>query len=187
MSSTPLSLDPDSEELMHLGAALAAQGRVEEALRHFKAAVQQDPGNARANYLLGAHYAQIGMQQRAADFMRRAASLDDELVMASFQAGWLLMGLNQGAAAQESWAPLFRLAPEHPLHLMACGLQALIRDDFNGCRDFLTRGMAANQAVPALNEDMRKILAELAQRGLLDGAESRAVSGAGAVSGYGQA
>lgn len=184
MTSTTLSVDLDTEELMHLGATLAAQGRLEDALRHFKGAVQQEPGNARANYLLGAHYAQIGMQQRAADFMRRAASLDEELILASFQAGWLLMGLNRGEEAHASWEPVFRLVPEHPLHLMARGLQALMRDDFTGCRDYLTQGMAANRAVPALNEDMRKILAELEQRGLLADPGSPGIAAA-TTAGYG--
>ena len=166
MSTSPTPLGLDAEELAHLGVALAAQGRMEQALLYLKAAVQQEPDSAQANYLLGAHYAQLGMQQRAADFMRRAAAINPELLMASFQAGWLFMGMNKGGEASACWEPLLGLPQEHPLHLFARGLQALMQDDFANCRDYLTQGIQGNNSVPALNEDMKKILAELEQRGL---------------------
>ena len=178
MNTPHLSLDLDAEELAHLGLALAAQGRVEEALRYFKGAVSQAPDNAQANYLLGAHYAQLGMAQRAADFMRHAARIEPELVLASFQAGWLLMGLSQNEAAQACWQPLLALPAQHPLHLMARGLQALLREDFAQCQQLLSQGIEANQALEALNEDMRKVLAELQRRGHLASASTASTTSA---------
>ena len=174
MTTSPTPVGLDAEELAHLGVAMAAQGRMEQALLYLKAAVQQDPNSAQANYLLGAHYAQLGMQQRAADFMRRAAAINPELLMAAFQAGWLLMGMNKAGEATQCWEPLFALPQEHPLHLFARGLQALMNDDFANCRDYLTQGVQANQSVPALNDDMLKILGELEQRGLTSAEDATA-------------
>lgn len=176
MNTPTLPVDLDAEELAHLGVALAAQGRLEEALLYLKTAVQKEPGNARANYLLGSHYAQLGMVQRAADFFKQAATIDPQLVMASFQAGLLLMGDGQGDEALTCWRPLKTLADDHPLHLLVTGLEALLREDYARCQQYLTSGIERNTALEGLNDEMRKILDQLERRGLLSKATGKPVS-----------
>ncbi len=60
----PAALDAD--ELVHLGRAAAAQGKLEEALIYLKTAAQQAPNSVEVNYPLGALYAQLGMAERGA-------------------------------------------------------------------------------------------------------------------------
>lgn len=154
-----LSLDP--EELAHLGQTMAAQGRVDEALRYLKAAVQAAPDSAQAVFWLGSHYARLGMLARAAECLRRAAELQPQLVMASFHAGLLYLQVGQAKEADAAWAGLLGLAQEHPLHQFVLGLQALMREDFAQAQACLERGIAGNQVHATLNEDMRKILTEI--------------------------
>lgn len=172
---TPVGLDGD--ELAHLAMARAAEGRHEEAIIYLKTALQQEPNNPRVNYFLGAEYAQIGLYERAIERMRVASDADRELLMAPFQAGMLLMTLNRGEEAIESWHKLEWLEPQHPLRLLAIGLEALVRDDFGRCREYLLKGIAGNTSNEPLNGDMRKILAELDRRGLLAQAGASSVAG----------
>ena len=156
----------DAEELAHLGLAAAAQGRLEEALLYLKAASQQAPDSVQVNYSLGTLYAQLGMAERGAHHLGRVVAKDPDQVLAAFQAGWLLMSVNKSREAQDCWAPLRALEESHPLRLMAMGLQAVVNEDFEVGKRYLTEGIQANQRIEPLNVDMRKILADLERRGL---------------------
>ncbi len=81
------------------------------------------------------------------------------------------MRVNKSSEALECWGPLFELPADHPLHLMALGLQALMHDDYGACHQHLTQGIQANQRMESLNDDMRSILGELEKRGLTPAAE----------------
>ncbi len=151
----------DTEELCHLGSVLAEKGRLDDALAYLQAAVQQTPQSTQANYRLGVLHAQLGQNQRAAEYLWRTYETDSRQVIAAFHAGWLRMSLNQYTQAQQCWAPLFELVENHPLQLMARGLQALMRNELDDCRRYLTLGIQANRRFEALNEDMRQVLAQL--------------------------
>ncbi len=187
MTSIDNQVGLDVEELTHLAVRLAAQERFDQAILYLKAALSQEPDNARANYFLGVQYAEIGMYERAIQRMLLAAQADSTLVLAPFQAGMLLMTLGRPDDAIAAWQALHGLDQEHPVHLFALGLEAMLRDDFATCKQYLLRGMAQNTGNEALNNDMRKVLNELQQRGLISASEDADVSpavglGAGAYS-----
>jgi hypothetical protein len=65
---------------------------------------------------------------------------------------------NRRAEAISAWQPLEALGDNHPLSLFKRGLEALARDEFAACRDFLQRGMQLNTENLPLNGDMQKVL-----------------------------
>lgn len=62
----------------NLGVSIFAQDRIEEALRHFRAAVQADPESARAHWMLGHTLLRTGELAAAKDHIRRAAEIEPE-------------------------------------------------------------------------------------------------------------
>ncbi|MCP1290378.1 hypothetical protein NK214_09280 [Chromobacterium sp. S0633] len=156
----------DQEELFQLALQAMESQQHAEAVALLKQGVRNDGEDARLRYLLGAEYAQIGLFDRAVVEMEQAVALQPGLVMAVFQLGLLHLTQGQPDRAEQAWQGLGELAEDHPLQLFRQGLLHLIRDEFADCREHLTRGIAANQAAPMLNEDMRRILAQIdAQQG----------------------
>lgn len=162
----------DSAELLHL--ALEAAGRDDHgaAISYLKQATDLPAGKtavsndfAQLVYLLGAEYAQIGMMDRAQENMARAIDLNPDLHTARLQLGLLLLTQAQPRQAVEVLAPLQQLGDAAPFAHFAKGLEHLTRDEVADCRADIERGMQLNSAHPrpnpALNDDMRKLLAAL--------------------------
>jgi hypothetical protein len=78
------------------------------------------------------------------------------------QLGLLYLTKGDPHRAISTWRPLESLDDANALKSFKRGLEALIRDDFAGCTRWLNQGIAQNSANPALNEDMRQILARVA-------------------------
>lgn len=157
MSDTQL----DAQELFHLALQAMKQQQHTEAVTLLKQAVAVAPEQGQMHYLLGAEYAQIGLYERAIVSMAEAVRLAPDLHLAVFQLGLLHLSSGSAMAAEEAWAPLFDLAEDNPLRCFVEGLRCLSQDDFSACRTWLTQGMALNQAVPELNQDMANVLAQL--------------------------
>lgn len=151
----------DAEELLFLAMDAAKHDRHDAAIGFLKRAIEQEPGHARARYFLGAEHAQIGMFDRAAEEMSKAVELDPALHTAQFQLGLLHLSSGRTDLASQAWAPLGRLGPADPLFLFKEGLEALARDEFDACRDYLSRGIAANTLNADLNADMALVLERL--------------------------
>jgi tetratricopeptide (TPR) repeat protein len=165
-----MSFDPqnfDGPELLHLAIDAANRDDHGQAISYLKAAQEKKlPSDeyAKLTYFLGAEYAQIGMYDRAVEAMQQAVDADPLLHTARFQLGLLHLTSGRAVDAREAWAQLTLLDaghPEHYLNLFRQGLEALADDDFAGCRKWLNLGMQANQANPALNVDMQKMLEAL--------------------------
>jgi hypothetical protein len=93
--------------------------------------------------------------------MRKSVELDPGMFTAHFQLGLLHLSSGRVAEASAAWAALDPLGDAHPLFLFKAGLEAMARDEFDTCRDYLTRGIAANDINADLNNDMRRVLDEL--------------------------
>ncbi|MCS3806388.1 tetratricopeptide (TPR) repeat protein [Chromobacterium alkanivorans] len=172
----------DQEELFQLALQAMESQQHAEAVALLKQGVRNDGEDARLRYLLGAEYAQIGLFDRAAAEMEQAVALQPGLVMAVFQLG--LLHLTQGLPerAEQAWQGLDALAADHPLQLFRQGLSHLIRDEFADCRERLMLGIAANQAAPMLNEDMKRILEQIdAQQSAVPETEPAAGGSAGTL------
>ncbi len=147
-------------------------------------AVERNPKNAEARYLLGTELAQAGQYERAVTEIQAAVQLQPTLFTAHFQLGLLLLTLAKPSEAIAAWHPLEQLDERAPLRLFKRGLEALIRGDFELCMQLLTTGIAANTANPALNRDMNLVIArarEAQSRAGRTQSQQPAESGEGAV------
>ncbi|HWI10820.1 MAG TPA: tetratricopeptide repeat protein [Burkholderiaceae bacterium] len=172
----------DSEELLHLAVAASDRDQTDQAIGLLKRAIDVDPSNARAHYLLGAEHAQIGLFDRAAQEMRRALELDGELDAARFQLGLLLLTSRQVEPAESAWKHLDRLGTGHFYVLFKTGLLCLANDEFSESLRCLRDGITANQENAPLNADMQRIAQQveaiLAQPGAAASADAEDSSAA---------
>ena len=118
---------------MRLGAALTELGEVEDANRAFRAALELDPSNARASYLLGRNLARAREWDDAEPFLRRAAESSTGSAAAD---AWHQIGLMQRergdlAAAEKAFRSALAASSDHggALFDLARTLQTLGRDE----------------------------------------------------------
>lgn len=162
----------DAPELLHLGIEAAGRNDHGAAITYLKQAIDLPAGSiaitsdyAKALYMLGAEYAQIGLMDRAADYMAQAIDMDDSLHTARFQLGLLHLTQAQVEQSLQVLAPLEKLGDDSCFTHIGAGLRHLIHDEFVDCRNSLLRGIQLNSesAAPnlALNGDLQKLLAAL--------------------------
>jgi len=157
----------NAEELLHLGLHATNHNDPDKALEYLKRCLDLEPANAGAMYLLGANYAQIGMYDRAQEVLQQSIDLQPTQYTAVFQLGLLHLTRGNPDAARDVWSGLDALGDEHFLYLFKSALLALADDDFFSCLDLIDRGLAANTANEALNNDMRNVRLQAAE--LLEG------------------
>jgi len=135
-----------------------------DTLTELQRAVGADPQNAALRHRLGAHFAQLGMYEEAERELYRAISLNPRAHVARLQLGLLHLTRGDPHRAISTWSALEALADGDAVKSFKQGLEALIRDDFTACSRLLNAGIAQNAVNPALNDDMRLILARLPRR-----------------------
>ena len=152
----------DQAELRQLGLNASQAGDDGAAVAYFKEAASRPDADGSAHYILGAHYAQIKMYDRAADQMEAALALDPGLSIARLQLGllWLTGGL--AAKAIDTFAPLQELAEDEALRHFGQGLTQLAQDQLGAASAALARGIELNLVNPPLNTDMRMLIDKLA-------------------------
>ena len=69
---------PQAQVELSLGNALASHGALPEAIRHFRQAVEIEPGFAKAHYALGLAILEQGNEQAAESHFQRAIELDED-------------------------------------------------------------------------------------------------------------
>ena len=151
----------DSNELLHLAMAAAKHDRHGEAIDYLKRAIEIEPNHVKAHYFLAAEHAQIGMFDRAVEEMKKSVELDPTLHTAHFQLGLLHLTSGSVAEAISAWLPLDQLGETNALFLFKKGLECMANDQFDACREYLTKGIAANHTNPDLNADMQQVLDKL--------------------------
>lgn len=166
----------DSSELFHLALESARRDDHGAAITYLKRALDLPEGAtasasdyARMLYLLGAEYAQIGLMDRAQEHMRQALELAPALHAARFQLGLLLITQALPDQAIEVLAPFQSLGEHHMFFHFRAGLEHLVRDEFEPCKESLLKGMKLNETSPefnsALNGDIQKLLNALPEAG----------------------
>lgn len=151
----------DQEEKYRLAIHALRQQRYTEALLLLKRADPTQASDPQRLYLLGVLYADIGLPERAVAHLALAIDVDPLLATARFQLGLLLLTLGRTAQAVEVWQQLDLLDAAAPLRLFRDALQHLLADELAPCRRLLALGIDANRDNPALNDDMRRLLAQL--------------------------
>lgn len=155
------SSELDAEELLHLAMSASAEGRHDDAISSLKRALVLAPREGRIHYMLGAEHAQIGLYDRAAEEMAQALQFDPKLDTARFQLGLLHITSGRVEQAAAVWKQLDGLGTEHPLFLFKTGLLQLAHGEFTDCAQLLEKGIIRNNANPALNNDMRRMLRDV--------------------------
>ncbi|MEM9100986.1 MAG: tetratricopeptide repeat protein [Pseudomonadota bacterium] len=151
----------DIDELFHLAIHASGEGRYDSAITFLKQALDQEPENAEMIYLLAAQHAQLGMYDRAIAGMTRSLELKPDLHTNRFQLGLLHLTLGQVDSAVSTWEALDNLEDQESLKLFKQGLCALIQEELDTAHAKLDQGIQNNQANPALNKDMQKIITEI--------------------------
>ena len=162
MTHTTLAM-LDQAELLQLASNASALDDDAAAIGYLKEAVTRPDATATAHYLLGAHYAQIKMYERATGEMEAALALDPALAIARLQLGLLWLSGGAAAQAEVTLAPLAELAGTDALRHFGTGLIHLMKDQFDDCVRDLEAGMAMNSLNAPLNNDMRRIVDEVAR------------------------
>jgi len=109
---------PDSASAHNtLGTVLAAQGRHEEALDAFLAAVRADPGHGEANVNAGSALHALGRNDEALPLLERAVAAQPGLAQAHQTLGLVLHTLRRYEEAAARFAHVRAMAPDFPYAL----------------------------------------------------------------------
>jgi Flp pilus assembly protein TadD len=178
----------DNEELLRLSLSAMTANRDAEATELLKTLVERDPSHAYGHYLLAAQHAQLGMMDRAEAGFRTATDLSPtDFPMPRFQLGQLLLLKGETSEARDTLAPLTEGSGS--LSAYAAALSALAALDIPSAIQQLQQGLELPQAIPALAQDMARLLQQLREREPLVDQEEPAAVGAGAsflLSNYGR-
>lgn len=147
----------DLEELIHLAVLDSREGRHDDAIGRLKLAIERDPANAKACYLLGAEHAEIGMFDRAIEEMRRAVGLDPTLTTAHFQIGLIYYTKNELEPARVSWSLLDDASNADGMIAFKTALLNIADGQFQSALDQLDRGIAVEGDNAALVRDMQRV------------------------------
>jgi tetratricopeptide (TPR) repeat protein len=140
-----------------------ADGR-QGAIQLLADAADAHPADARPLLLLAAEFAENRDMDRAEAAYAAALQRAPDFWIARFQLGLLQFTSARPAVARVTWAPLDSLEEQHPLRLFKRAFEQLAEDDFEGARDLLHEGIAANSANPPLNRDMERLLERIARQ-----------------------
>jgi tetratricopeptide (TPR) repeat protein len=154
-------LNLDAEELLHLAIHYSEKGQHEKAIDFIKSVLAKDPGNARAEYFLGAIYAELHMFDQAKVKMESAIKNGVNLPSADFQLGLLYATTAQPEKAKQAWIPLQKLPQTNSLFLFQRGIIALLEDRFDDCISDLQQGIIQNTFNEQLNTDMRGVISKV--------------------------
>ncbi len=152
--------DLDAEELFYLAMKASDEGNREKTISLLKQSVATEP-TANALYILGAEYAELGMHERAIDFISRALVIDPSLETARFQLGLLYMASGLVQDSRRVFEPLLQLDNDIYLHQFALGMTQLLDENVEGAIQCLNVGIELNSENEALNRDMRNVIVEI--------------------------
>ncbi|MGX9720041.1 hypothetical protein [Stenotrophomonas acidaminiphila] len=146
----------DDDELLHLSLDAINGARDADAVVLLKVLAGRSPGNPLAHYLLAAQHAQTGLMDRAEQGFKRAVELAPEFAMAHFQLGQLMLVKGDAAAAAHEFRQV--RSDDPAIACYAEGLCALAEERPADALASLQRGLGQPQAIPALAQDMRRLI-----------------------------
>ena len=162
MSSSAPGLD--AEELFHLALNAINNGDHEGAIDKLKRALALAPNDARLHFLLGAEYAEIGMQDRAHEYMTSALVKDPQLHPARFQLGMLELLAGRMDEAKRIWTGLDVLGPKNSMVLYKTALLKFEENVPEEGIQLLNQAMAAETDNAALRKEIEKTLRRAEER-----------------------
>jgi tetratricopeptide (TPR) repeat protein len=158
----------DDERMAELVSAMQSEP---DQVERIDALLGEFPEDARLHFLRGSILIGKGRLIEAHRALSRAVALAPDFDIARFQLGLFQLTSGEADNALETWGRLDRLPDGHYLRKFVDGLRCLIRDDFAGAIENLSRGIDLNQENPPLNGDMQMLIDQC--RPLLTGANAR--------------
>jgi tetratricopeptide (TPR) repeat protein len=152
----------DGEEYLRLALHASSVGQHHACLMYLKEALQLDPQNARAIYLLAVQHAELGLADRAIAGLQRTVSLDPALEAARFQLGLMLLDRGRPGEAKQQLGIVGRSA-DRSLRACAEALIALADNDSDGARSKLTAELALKPADGVLVPLMKRLLEKISE------------------------
>jgi Flp pilus assembly protein TadD len=151
----------DNEELLRIALDAINQDHHADAVAMLKTMLEREPSHVFGTYLLAAEHAQLGLMDRAEEGFERTVQLAPDFPMARFQLGQIYLVKGDAEAAKRVLSPLSQLPANLALSSYARGLVAAANEDIAGAMNELRTGLAFEQEIPALADDMRRVLANL--------------------------
>ncbi|NHZ89929.1 hypothetical protein F2P45_13035 [Massilia sp. CCM 8733] len=150
-------------ELLQLAINASASGNDGAAIVYFKEAASRPDASGTTHFLLGAHYAQIQMYDRAVGEMESALALEPGLSIARFQLGLLWLTNGDAERAVTVLSPLQELPDSDPLRVFGHGLILLAQNQLPEASAALAKGIELNNTNLALNKDMQMFIDDIAK------------------------
>lgn len=154
-------MNTEFEALVQRAVAATQEARLEDAERLLIEAANIEPASAVPHFLLGANFAQTRQNDLAEASYIACLSRAPHLAIARFQLGLLQATNGRTAAARATWEPLLGSSEEGVLECFARGFVAILGGDKVSAQALIARGIGLNSDNPALNRDMRGVLARL--------------------------
>lgn len=136
----------DAQEYLHLAINATQNNQHHAALDYLHKALDQEPDNAQAIFLLAAEYAELGLYQRAIENMEKSISIDPSIEMAHYQLALLYIQLGRPAESMPLWQHLSEHAQDNSLMLFSKGMIELDSNKENGISTI-------NQAIEIANSN----------------------------------
>jgi len=131
----------ESIALKDQGNALLSQGKLDEAAKCYRSAIEHNPNYAEAYTNLGVISQSKGNLNEAAALYRQAVSLNPDLLTAHQNLSSVLINMGQIAEAEGSLQRVVSLAPEHAGAWQSLGVMAAQRGDFPQAESMLRRAI----------------------------------------------
>ncbi|MGH8049802.1 MAG: tetratricopeptide repeat protein [Arenimonas sp.] len=151
----------DNDELLRIALDAINQDKHADAVSMLKTLLERDSKHVFGTYLLAAEHAQLGMMDRAEEGFVKTVELAPDFPMARFQLGQLYLVKGDAESAKNLLAPLAQLPAGQALSCYAKGLIAAANEDVNEAISQLQTGLTCEQEIPALAQDMQRVLNNL--------------------------
>lgn len=122
----------DAQEYLHLAINATQKDQHHAALDYLHKALDQEPNNAQAVFLLAAEYAELGLYQRAIENMEKSITLDPSIEMAYYQLSLLYIQMGRPDQSIPLWQHLSENAKDNSLMLFSKGMIELESNKENG-------------------------------------------------------
>lgn len=148
----------DSEEHLFLALNAISEKAHDRAIDHLKK-ITSGEYYSRAQYLLGAEYAEIGMYDRAKQSFQSIIDVEPLKEMVRLQKGLLHIFLGEKEDAQLCLSRLVEVEDEtNPIFWFAKGMLVSLDSRLHDAIEFLKNGIKLNVINDPLNDDMRKFI-----------------------------
>lgn len=166
----------DAKRLLAEGAALAQQGRVDEAARLFEQAVAREPGFAEAHYNLGIAHRRRGRMDDAVRCWRRASQLKPDFAPARINLGGALLELNDPGGAEGEFRRVLEKEPGSVHALINLGNALRDQSRAREAVDAYRRALALKPDAATCHSNMGLALRDLGELAEAEAAYRRALA-----------